>query len=88
MRWRSLSLPPGLQVAANTLFYLLFQPVLPKEILGIVIAGWRFLTFYFVLILDGIILYILMQVGKPKSLRNAEILDLDGESGAVRLEPN
>ena len=79
---------PGATGSSETLFYLLFQPVLPKEVLGIVIAGWRFLTFYFVLILDGILLYILMQVGKPKSLRNAELLDLDGESGAVRLEPN
>ncbi|MDE0187194.1 MAG: lysylphosphatidylglycerol synthase transmembrane domain-containing protein [Candidatus Poribacteria bacterium] len=79
---------PGAIGSSETLFYLLFQSVLPKEVLGIVIAGWRFLTFYFVLILDGILLYILTQFGKPKSLSRVGDLDLDSGSGTVRLNPS
>ena len=78
----------GAAGSSETLFYLLFQSVLPTEVLGIVIAGWRFLTFYFVLILDGILLYILTQFGKPKRQSGVEAIDLDSQTAAVQLNPS
>ena len=58
---------PGATGGSEALFYLIFRPLLPNEILAITVGGWRFLTFYWVLIIDAILLYILLNFGKSKT---------------------
>ena len=60
---------PGATGGSEALFYLIFKPLLPKEILAVTVGGWRFLTFYWVLIIDAILLYILLNFGKSKTER-------------------
>ena len=60
---------PGATGGSEALFYLIFRPLLPNEILGVIVGGWRFLTFYWVLIIDAILLYILLNFGKSKPER-------------------
>lgn len=58
---------PGATGGSEALFYLIFKPLLPNEILAVTVGGWRFLTFYWVLIIDAILLYILLNFGKSKT---------------------
>ncbi len=58
---------PGATGGSEALFYLIFKPLLPNEILAITVGGWRFLTFYWVLIIDAILLYILLNFGTSKT---------------------
>lgn len=46
---------PGAAAGAEASFYLVYTTLLPKEMLGLMTAGWRFLTFYFNIIL-GVLL--------------------------------
>ena len=58
---------PGATGGSEALFYFLFKPFLPNEILAVTVGGWRFLTFYWVLIIDAILLYILLNFGTSKT---------------------
>ena len=58
---------PGATGGSEALFYLIFKPLLPKEILAVTIGGWRFLTFYWVMIISAILLYILLNFGTPET---------------------
>jgi uncharacterized protein (TIRG00374 family) len=60
---------PGATGGSEALFYLIFKPLLPNEILAVTVGGWRFLTFYWVLIIDAILLYILLNFGTSKTRR-------------------
>ncbi len=60
---------PGATGGSEALFYLIFKPLLPSEILAVTVGGWRFLTFYWVLIVDAILLYILLNFGTSKTKR-------------------
>lgn len=48
---------PGAVGGIEAAFYLIYRAFLPNEIIGFVIAGWRFLTFYLLLILDIFIFF-------------------------------
>ncbi len=56
---------PGATAGAETAFYLIYKSFCPVEIIGLVTTGWRFLTFYFLLIL-GIILFVLLNLPKKE----------------------
>ena len=58
---------PGATGGSEALFYLIFKPLLPKEILAVTIGGWRFLTFYWVMIISAILLYILLNFGTSET---------------------
>ena len=60
---------PGATGGSEALFYIIFKPLLPNEILAVTIGGWRFLTFYWVLIIDAILLYILLNFGTSETKR-------------------
>jgi uncharacterized protein (TIRG00374 family) len=54
---------PGGAGGAEAVFYILFKPFLAAESIGLIIIGWRFLTYYFLLFLAAIILLV---TNKPK----------------------
>ena len=58
---------PGATGGSEALFYLIFKPLLPNEILAVTVGGWRFLTFYWVMIIYAILLYILLNFGRSKT---------------------
>ncbi len=60
---------PGATGGSEALFYLIFKSQLPDEILAIVVGGWRFLTFYWVMIIDAILLYALLNFRTSKTER-------------------
>ncbi len=60
---------PGATGGSEALFYLIFKPLIPNEILAITVGGWRFLTFYWVMIIYAILLYILLNFGTSKTER-------------------
>ena len=58
---------PGATGGSEALFYFIFKPLLPKEILAVTVGGWRFLTFYWVMIIYAILLYILLNFRTSKT---------------------
>ncbi len=54
---------PGGAGGAEAVFYFLFKPFLAAESIGLIIIGWRFLTYYFLLFVAAIILLV---TTKPK----------------------
>ena len=58
---------PGATGGSEALFYLIFKPLLPNEILAVTVGGWRFLTFYWVMIIYAILLYILLNFRASKT---------------------
>ena len=60
---------PGATGGSEALFYLIFKPLLPNEILAVTVGGWRFLTFYWVMIIYAILLYILLNFGTSETKR-------------------
>ena len=68
---------PGGTGGAEAVFYLLYQPFLAAGSLGAVTMGWRFLTFYFLLLLAAV-LFLIMK--NPKK----ELLPALAESRSVR----
>ena len=58
---------PGATGGSEALFYLIFKPLLPNEILAVIVGGWRFLTFYWVMIICAILLYILLNFGTSET---------------------
>ncbi|MBN1481696.1 flippase-like domain-containing protein [candidate division KSB1 bacterium] len=47
---------PGAAAGAEASFYLVYTTLIPKEMLGLMTAGWRFLTFYFNIILGVVVI--------------------------------
>lgn len=48
---------PGGAGGAEALFYVFYQSFLPANAIGLIVAGWRFITFYFLLfVASGIVL--------------------------------
>ena len=45
---------PGATAGAEASFYLVYAGLIPKEMLGLMTAGWRFLTFYFSILLGTV----------------------------------
>ena len=43
---------PGGSGGAEAAFYFIYQSLIPLEIIGVLMIGWRFITFYLVLLLD------------------------------------
>jgi len=54
---------PGAAAGAEATFYLIFKSFFPSEVIGLITTSWRFLTFYFLLIL-GVILIIFLNMPK------------------------
>jgi uncharacterized protein (TIRG00374 family) len=50
---------PGGSVGAEAAFYFIYHAFIPRDILGIATAGWRFLTYYFQLSLGSVIFSLL-----------------------------
>lgn len=48
---------PGAVGGAEALFYALYRPFVQDEVLGLVTVGWRFLTFYFLLLVGIVVFY-------------------------------
>ena len=64
---------PGGAGGAEALFYVFYQPFLPANTIGLVTAGWRFITFYFLLfVASGIVLLSRMKPIVPVSVPPAE----------------
>jgi len=72
---------PGATAGAETAFYLIYKTICPEEIIGLVTTGWRFLTFYFLLIL-GIVLFVLLNLPQ-KHIRNRWFAFLKTEQKAA-----
>lgn len=71
---------PGGAGGAEAVFYLLYQPFLASDTIGAVIIGWRFLTFYFLLLL-GAVLFLIMKKPEQGSL------PVSPEIGPVQAKP-
>jgi uncharacterized protein (TIRG00374 family) len=71
---------PGGAGGAEAVFYLFYQPYLAADSIGAVIMGWRFLTFYFLLLLAAV-LFLIVKRPKPESLA------VIPESGSVQARP-
>lgn len=50
---------PGAAGGAEAAFYLIYSAFLPRNVIGLATAGWRFLTFYLQLTLASIIFFVL-----------------------------
>ena len=50
---------PGGSGGAEAIFYITYRSLLPADAIVIVTAGWRFLTFYFLLLIASILLLVL-----------------------------
>ncbi len=50
---------PGATGGAEATFYFLFIPFIPESLIGILITGWRFLSYYFVMLISATILQII-----------------------------
>ena len=50
---------PGAAGGAEAAFYFIYSPFLPREVIGLATAGWRFLTFYLQLGLASIVFFLL-----------------------------
>lgn len=50
---------PGAAGGAEAAFLLVFGAVLPREVIGVATAGWRFLTFYLQLVLGALLFWLL-----------------------------
>lgn len=52
---------PGATGGAEVIFYYVFKSMLPAGLIGIIVASWRFLTYYFMMLLA----LLLLQITKP-----------------------
>jgi hypothetical protein len=71
---------PGGAGGAEAVFYLFYQPFLAADTIGAVIIGWRFLTFY-VLLLFAAVLFLIMKRPKQASV------PVIPEIGSMRAKP-
>ncbi len=75
---------PGGAGGAEALFYLTYRSLLPANAIGIVIAGWRFLTFYFLLLLASILLLVFNRWTTADELIKMKNLSSEDDSLTVR----
>lgn len=61
---------PGASGGAEAAFYLVYEALLPRSVVGLATAGWRLLTFYFQLSL-GSVLFTLFNVADARTARRA-----------------
>jgi uncharacterized protein (TIRG00374 family) len=59
---------PGASGGAEAIFYMAYKSILPGNAIGLITVGWRFLTFYLLLILD-VILFIILTLMNSKSAK-------------------
>jgi len=66
---------PGATAGAEAAFYFIYESFFPSHIIGLITIGWRFLTFYFLLILATLLLVLfnlphqnLKKIFKPSSI--------------------
>jgi uncharacterized protein (TIRG00374 family) len=57
---------PGATGGAEASFYLIYHTLLPYEFIGLIMAGWRFLTFYFLLGFGALLFSVLYYVRKKQ----------------------
>ena len=57
---------PGATGGAEAVFYFLFLPLIPESLMGILIAGWRFTSYYFMMLVGATLLQ-LIGIGDLKS---------------------
>ncbi len=50
---------PGASGGAEAVFYFLFIPFIPESLIGILITGWRFVSYYFMMLIGAVILQII-----------------------------
>ena len=50
---------PGASGGAEATFYFLFLPLIPENIIGILIGGWRFVSYYFMMLAAALTLQVL-----------------------------
>ncbi|MFK7935842.1 MAG: YbhN family protein [Saprospiraceae bacterium] len=55
---------PGATGGAEVIFYYVFKDLLPASLIGIIVASWRFLTYYFMMLLA---LLLLQMLGKSSA---------------------
>lgn len=76
---------PGASGGAEAAFYLAYSALLPERIVGLMTAGWRFLTFYLQLAL-GAVVFTGLTLADPRERRAApprgELPGKPGKSGA------
>jgi len=75
---------PGGSGGAEAIFYITYRSLLPADTIVIVTAGWRFLTFYFLLFLASILLLVLNRRTTVEQMIKMERLSLDNDTLAVR----
>jgi len=64
---------PGGAGGAEAVFYLFYRPFLAADSIAAVTMGWRFLTFYFLLLLAAV-LFLIMERMKQESLPGEQLL--------------
>jgi uncharacterized protein (TIRG00374 family) len=74
---------PGGAGGAEAVFYLFYQPFLAADSIGVVTMGWRFLTFYFLLLIAAV-LFLIMRNEKAEAGIIACGAPSAGTGGAVR----
>jgi uncharacterized membrane protein YbhN (UPF0104 family) len=58
---------PGATGGAELTFYYLFENVLPADLIAIVIAAWRFLTYYLIMLVAVLIVLVLTRMPARKA---------------------
>lgn len=61
---------PGATGGAEVIFYYVFKDMLPAGLIGIIVASWRFLTYYFMMLLA----LLLLQLLNPKRKNDLEVV--------------
>ncbi len=69
---------PGGAGGAEALFYAIYRSFLPTDMIGVVTAGWRFITFYFLLFMaSGIVLFSRLKAAVPLSAPSGGMNDIN-----------
>jgi len=75
---------PGGTGGAEAIFYLTYRSLLPADAIVIVTAGWRFLTFYFLLFLASILLLVLNRRTTAEQMMKMERFSPDNDTLTMR----
>lgn len=78
---------PGGSGGAEASFYYVFAHLIPETLLGVIIAGWRFLTYYMIMLLAVAILYVIGFVPhqKKRKLLSVEAFSYKKNSECKKL---
>jgi len=71
---------PGGSGGAEAIFYITYRSLLPSDAIVIVTAGWRFLTFYFLLFLASILLLVLNKRTNAEQMIKTRRLSPDNDT--------